>query len=165
MKTGGSGRFSGGLGVAVVTYGAGEAKLGRGLHHQVKRLDSQYAICREVSCAQTVLTDPTAPAEIARVLDAAKNLSRPVHIELPRDLVNAPARRCRRMTLVGDGAFQMTGRELGNCRKYGWAPIVIVFNNRSREMLRAFQPGPSCHDFDDWHHAAIAEHLGGAACG
>lgn len=67
----------------------------------------------------------------------------------------------RPVVLVGDGAFQMTGWELGNCQKYGWAPIVIVFNNRSWEMLRAFQPGAKYHDLDDWHYAAIAPHLGG----
>jgi len=67
----------------------------------------------------------------------------------------------RPIVLVGDGAFQMTGWELGNCRKYGWAPIVILFNNKSWEMLRTFQPGPSYHDLDDWHYAEIAPQLGG----
>ena len=28
----------------------------------------------------------------------------------------------RPLVLVGDGAFQMTGWELGNCRRYGWDP-------------------------------------------
>ncbi|MEJ7807135.1 MAG: thiamine pyrophosphate-dependent enzyme, partial [Telluria sp.] len=37
----------------------------------------------------------------------------------------------RPVILVGDGAFQMTGWELGNCQRYGWDPIVIVFNNCS----------------------------------
>ena len=36
----------------------------------------------------------------------------------------------RPLILVGDGAFEMTGWELGNCARYGWDPIVIVFNNR-----------------------------------
>ncbi len=67
----------------------------------------------------------------------------------------------RPIVLVGDGAFQMTGWELGNCRKYGWAPIVVLFNNQSWEMLRTFQPGPKYHDLDDWHYAEIAPHLGG----
>lgn len=67
----------------------------------------------------------------------------------------------RAISLVGDGAFQMTGWELGNCQKYGWAPIVILFNNQSWEMLRTFQPGPKYHDLDDWHYAEIAPHLGG----
>ena len=55
----------------------------------------------------------------------------------------------------------MTGWELGNCQKYGWSPIVIVFNNRSWEMLRGFQPGLPYHDLDDWHYADIAGPLGG----
>jgi indolepyruvate decarboxylase len=46
----------------------------------------------------------------------------------------------RPLILVGDGAFQMTGWELGNCQRYGWDPIVLLFNNASWEMLRTFQP-------------------------
>jgi len=68
----------------------------------------------------------------------------------------------RTLILVGDGAFQMTGWELGNCRRYGWDPIVIVFNNKSWEMLRAFQPESRFNDLDDWHFAEIANAIGGA---
>lgn len=67
----------------------------------------------------------------------------------------------RPMVLVGDGAFQMTGWELGNCRRYGWDPIVLLFNNRSWEMLRVFQPESRFNELDDWHFAALAEGLGG----
>lgn len=67
----------------------------------------------------------------------------------------------RTLVLVGDGAFQMTGWELGNCRRYGWDPIVIVFNNQSWEMLRAFQPESRFNDLEDWHFAAAADALGG----
>ncbi len=67
----------------------------------------------------------------------------------------------RPLILVGDGAFQMTGWELGNCRRYGWDPVVLVFNNASWEMLRVFQPESRFNDLDDWHFAAIAEALGG----
>ncbi|NMM46620.1 indolepyruvate/phenylpyruvate decarboxylase [Rhodospirillaceae bacterium KN72] len=67
----------------------------------------------------------------------------------------------RPLILVGDGAFQMTGWELGNCRKYGWNPIVVLFNNTSWEMLRVFQPGPAYHDLPDWHYADLATGLGG----
>ncbi|MAO91089.1 MULTISPECIES: indolepyruvate/phenylpyruvate decarboxylase [unclassified Hwanghaeella] len=67
----------------------------------------------------------------------------------------------RPLILVGDGAFQMTGWEIGNCRKYGWNPIVVLFNNTSWEMLRVFQPGPAYHDLPDWHYAALADGLGG----
>ena len=67
----------------------------------------------------------------------------------------------RPLILVGDGAFQMTGWELGNCRRYGWDPIVIVFNNASWEMLRTFQPESKFNDLDDWNFAAVAPALGG----
>ena len=67
----------------------------------------------------------------------------------------------RPIILVGDGAFQMTGWELGNCRRYGWDPIVIVFNNQSWGMLRAFQPRSGFNDLDDWRFAEMASGLGG----
>ncbi len=67
----------------------------------------------------------------------------------------------RPLILVGDGAFQMTGWELGNCRRYGFDPIVIVFNNRSWEMLRTFQPESRFNDLDDWRFADAAAAMGG----
>jgi indolepyruvate decarboxylase len=67
----------------------------------------------------------------------------------------------RPIILVGDGAFQMTGWELGNCQRYGWDPIVIVFNNCSWEMLRTFQPESSFTALSDWHFADLAGPLGG----
>ena len=69
----------------------------------------------------------------------------------------------RPLVLVGDGAFQMTGWELGNCRRLGLDPVVIVFNNASWEMLRTFQPESAFNDLDDWRFAALADALGG--CG
>ncbi|HEX6572713.1 MAG TPA: indolepyruvate/phenylpyruvate decarboxylase [Steroidobacteraceae bacterium] len=67
----------------------------------------------------------------------------------------------RPLVLVGDGAFQMTGWELGNCRRHGWDPIVIVFNNRSWEMLRLFEPDSTLYELDDWNFADCASALGG----
>ncbi len=67
----------------------------------------------------------------------------------------------RPLILVGDGAFQMTGWELGNCRRYGWDPIVLLFNNASWEMLRSFQPESSFNDLDDWNFASMAAGMGG----
>lgn len=67
----------------------------------------------------------------------------------------------RPLVLVGDGAFQMTGWELGNCQRYGWDPIVIVFNNCSWEMLRTFAPDAEFTDLSDWHFADMAAPLGG----
>ncbi len=113
-------RFHCGLGVAVVTYGAGAFNLvnavagayaerspvvviagapgarerasGFVVHHQARSLDTQMAVFREITCDQAVLTEPeTAPADIARVLRSARERSLPVYIELPRDLTAAPA--------------------------------------------------------------------------
>lgn len=67
----------------------------------------------------------------------------------------------RPIVLVGDGAFQMTGWELGNCRRYGWDPIVLLFNNASWEMLRALQPESRFNDLDSWGFAETAAGLGG----
>jgi indolepyruvate decarboxylase len=67
----------------------------------------------------------------------------------------------RPLILVGDGAFQMTGWELGNCSRYGWDPIVLVFNNASWEMLRAFQPESQFNNIGSWDYASLAAGLGG----
>ncbi len=67
----------------------------------------------------------------------------------------------RPIVLVGDGAFQMTGWELGNARRHGWDPIVIVFNNASWEMLRAFEPEARFNDLGRWDFAAMASGMGG----
>ena len=110
-------RFHGGLGVAAITYGAGafnlvnavagayaerspvvvlsgapsRAERSRGLlvHHQARTLESQLNVYREITCDQAVLDDPATAADaIARVLRAAREHSRPVYIELPRDMVD-----------------------------------------------------------------------------
>ncbi len=67
----------------------------------------------------------------------------------------------RPLILVGDGAFQMTGWELGNCQRYGWDPIVLLFNNASWEMLATFQPQTPYNRLDNWPFHEIARHLGG----
>jgi indolepyruvate decarboxylase len=67
----------------------------------------------------------------------------------------------RPLILVGDGAFQMTGWELGNCGRYGWDPIVLLFNNASWEMLRTFQPESGFNDLDEWGFAQMAAGMGG----
>lgn len=67
----------------------------------------------------------------------------------------------RPLILVGDGAFQMTGWELGNCKRYGWDPIVVLFNNASWEMLRVFQPESGFNALGEWRFAELANALGG----
>jgi indolepyruvate decarboxylase len=67
----------------------------------------------------------------------------------------------RALAIVGDGAFQMTGMELGHCRRYGLDPIVVVMNNASWGMLSAFRPEARYTDIGEWDFAALADALGG----
>ncbi len=67
----------------------------------------------------------------------------------------------RAIVLVGDGAFQMTGWELGNAARHGLDPIVLVFNNAGWEMLRAFEPGMAFNELGTWDFAAMAAGMGG----
>ena len=114
----GAARQGGGPGVAVVTYGAGamnmvnpvacawaehsplvvisgapgarEAKSGLMLHHQIKTDRTQMNVFAEFTCDQARLDDPAqARTVIARVLNNCLEQSRPVYIELPRDMAQA----------------------------------------------------------------------------
>ena len=67
----------------------------------------------------------------------------------------------RPVILVGDGAFQMTGWELGNASRCGCDPIVLVFNNASWEMLRTFEPAARFNDLGRWDFASMAAGMGG----
>ena len=67
----------------------------------------------------------------------------------------------RALILVGDGAFQMTGWELGNCARYGWDPIVVVFNNAAWGMLQSFQPESAFNRLGEWNFASMAAGMGG----
>jgi indolepyruvate decarboxylase len=67
----------------------------------------------------------------------------------------------RALALVGDGAFQMTGWELGHCRRYGWDPIVVVMNNARWGMLSAFRPQAGYTALGEWDFAGCAAPLGG----
>jgi indolepyruvate decarboxylase len=67
----------------------------------------------------------------------------------------------RPIAIVGDGAFQMTGLELGHCRRHGWDPIVIVLDNGGWGMISAFRPHARYADLGEWDFASIARSLGG----
>ncbi len=71
--------------------GLQERQAGLLFHHQVKTLESQRKIFREITCHQACLENPsTAASEIEHALDLAEELSSPVYLELPRDLVFEP---------------------------------------------------------------------------
>jgi len=114
----GASRITNGLGVCVVTYGAGglnllnsvacayaeesplivitggpgksEKRLGVQVHHEVKSYDSQFKIYQEVTEFGAVLDDPrTAAAQIRKAIEVALKFKRPVYLEVPRDMVFA----------------------------------------------------------------------------
>jgi indolepyruvate decarboxylase len=68
----------------------GQAEINRGLqiHHQAKTIDSQRDIYREITAAQFRLDEPSrAGSDIRAALKMAKEESRPVLLEVPRDAV------------------------------------------------------------------------------
>ncbi len=69
--------------------GLGERKHNPLLHHMVRNWRTQYDVFEKLCVAVTELADPTtAFREIDRVLAACKRYSRPVYIEIPRDMVH-----------------------------------------------------------------------------
>ncbi len=153
----GAARIGGGLGVAAVTYGAGAfnlvnavagacaerspvvvvsgapsaAERGSGflVHHQAKTLELQYRVFEEITCDQVRLDDAArAPALIARVLRSALDHSMPVYIELPRDMVTAPAARVTALTprpADPDALAECAGEILARLRA-AKAPALMV---------------------------------------
>jgi TPP-dependent 2-oxoacid decarboxylase len=66
----------------------------------------------------------------------------------------------RPVVLVGDGAFQMTGSEVGTCVRYGQIPIVIILNNRGYSTEREILEGPF-NDVHEWQYEKICDLVGG----
>ena len=65
----------------------------------------------------------------------------------------------RPLVLVGDGAFQMTGMELGSVVRYKLAPVVVVLNNRGYGIERHLHDGPF-NDIPYWNYSKIPDILG-----
>ena len=109
-------RITNGLGVCLVTYGAGglnmvnsvacayaeksplvvisggpgmqEKRRGVLVHHEVKSYESQLKVYNEVVEYGAILDNPrTAAAEIRKALNIALQMMRPVYLEVPRDMV------------------------------------------------------------------------------
>ncbi len=119
-----------GLGVACITYCVGGLKIANAvgqayaerspvviisgapgtrerrntlLHHTVRGFDTQARVFAELTAASAVLDDPeTAAAEIDRVLAVCRRTSRPVYIEIPRDMVLAEAVPAKRRALQSE---------------------------------------------------------------
>ncbi|MCJ8317267.1 thiamine pyrophosphate-binding protein [Idiomarina sp.] len=66
----------------------------------------------------------------------------------------------RPMVLVGDGAFLMSGLELGHFQRHNYAPIVVLFNNKRWDMIQAFAPDLGCTDLTGWNYQKLSESMG-----
>jgi len=69
-------------------------------------------------------------------------------------------RSLRPLTLVGDGAFQMTGLELSTALRLGLNPVVVVLNNHGYSTERQILDGPF-NDILNWRFSKAPELLGG----
>ena len=68
----------------------------------------------------------------------------------------------RAIVLVGDGAFQMTGMELSTLVRYGFAPIVIVLDNKGYGTERLLdREDRAFNDIHPWNYHKLPEVLGG----
>jgi len=117
-----------GLGVALVTYGAGGLNMVNPvglayaeespllvisgapetrfrndkplLHHCVKNFNTQHDVYSQVTASTTIIDNPiTAQGEIDKVFDTTMNSSRPGYIELCRDMVNVEIDLKERLTV------------------------------------------------------------------
>lgn len=165
----GSARITGGLGVCCVTYGAGglnmvnsvacayaeesplvvlsggpgriERRAGMPVHHEVKSLESQLRVYAEVTAYSAILDDPrTAAAHIARALDVAVKMKRPVYLEIPRDMVEAsiesPAADATLELHADDGAVAEAVTEIVERLTAAQRPVLIVGVEVHRFQLR-----------------------------
>jgi indolepyruvate decarboxylase len=70
--------------------------------------------------------------------------------------------KSRVLVIVGDGAFQMTGMELSTIIRHGYAPIVIVNNNKGYGTERFLHAGEwKYNDINSWQYHKLPEILGG----
>lgn len=70
--------------------------------------------------------------------------------------------RERVVAICGDGAFQMTGMELSTIIRSGFAPILIVLDNRGYGTERVLHPGDwQYNEIQPWQYARLPEVLGG----
>jgi indolepyruvate decarboxylase len=61
-------------------------------------------------------------------------------------------------TIVGDGAFQMTGMELSTCVKYNLHPIVCILNNDGYGTQRHIIDGPF-NEINRWDYTKVCDVL------
>jgi len=101
------------------------------LHHQVRDFHTQLHVFQQVTVASAALEDAhTAPDEIDECIDACLRLKRPVYIEIPRDMVNAPCRAPEPMQLnrrkSDRGALNEAIEEIVDMLKAAKKPVILA---------------------------------------
>ena len=162
-------RFHGGIGVAVVTYGAGAFNLVNsvaGAYAERSPVvviagapgarERKAAICCIIRPARSTPSsrcsrdhlrpggadDPaTAPAEIARVLRTARELSLPVYIEFPRDMVDAKVEPVKKLPQRGGRSWRAGRMFRGNSRPDRAGEIAGGGGRRRNPPLRRRETG------------------------
>ena len=165
----GCARITGGLGVCLVTYGAGglnmvnavacayaeesplivisggpgvaERRRGRHVHHEVKSFESQFKVYQEVTEYSAILDDPsTAAAHIGRAIQTARQVKRPVYLEVPRDMVSATIAAPRSDVPIelksDEGAVAEAVTEITTRLRSAARPVMIVGVEVHRFQLR-----------------------------
>jgi len=68
----------------------------------------------------------------------------------------------RVLVICGDGAFQMTGMELSTIVRHGFAPVIIVLDNRGYGTERFLHPGAWVfNEIHPWQYSRLPQVLGG----
>jgi indolepyruvate decarboxylase len=66
------------------------------------------------------------------------------------------------LVIAGDGAFQMTGQEMSNLIRLGFAPIIIVLDNHGYGTERYLQTGTwKYNEIAVWNYSKLPEVYGG----
>ncbi len=153
--------------LVVISGAAGtlESAKGSSMHHLINKpkssgLDTtQLEVFQKMSVAQTVLSDPrTAPAEIDRVLHACLRYKKPVYLEFPRDVVEAPVpaeeHRFPSNPKSDPEALQEALDETINILSNSRKPIIWVGHEAHTHRL-----APAILAFAEKHHIPIVSSL------
>ena len=165
----GAARIRRGIGVCCVTYGAGGLNMinavacayaeesplvvlsgGPGhiekhadipVHHEVKTLETQLRVYQEVTEYAAILDDArSAAAHIRRALEVATKASRPVYLEIPRDMVTAdvdvPDLVEHVEMAINDEAVEEAAREILGRLAAARQPVLIAGVEVHRFALR-----------------------------
>jgi indolepyruvate decarboxylase len=125
-----------------------------------EQLDDETAVIADIGDALFGATDLTTRGR-TEFLSPAYYTS--MGFAVPAALgVHVARQNARVVTIVGDGAFQMTGMELSNLVRHKFATVVIVLDNRGYGTERLLHPGDwKFNDIHPWQYHRLPEVLGG----